>query len=92
MGRLWDGLNASDFFLRLQLLKNCKGCGYGEGKREGVIRILPNGQQQVLIDSANNDPLFFPTGMTMGPDGALYISNFGFGPPNGQILKVEVSD
>lgn len=57
-----------------------------------LIRILPNGQQQVLIDSTNNDPLFFPTGMTMGPDGALYISNFGFGPPSGEILKVEVSD
>ena len=22
-----------------------------------------------------------------GPDGSLYISNFGFGPPGGQILK-----
>ena len=26
--------------------------------------------------------------MTFGPDGALYISNMGFGPPTGQILKV----
>ena len=57
-----------------------------------LIRILPNGQQQVLIDSTSNDPLFFPTGMNMGPDGALYISNFGFGPPSGEILKVEVGD
>ena len=53
---------------------------------------MPNGQQQVLIDSIITDSLFFPTDMTMGPDGALYISNFDFGPPNGQILKVEVSD
>jgi hypothetical protein len=57
-----------------------------------LIRILPNGKQQVLIDSTHNDPLFFPTGLTFGPDGALYISNHGFGPPGGEILKVEVKD
>ncbi|MES2104927.1 MAG: ScyD/ScyE family protein [Pseudomonadota bacterium] len=59
-----------------------------------LIRILPNGQQQVLIDSSSN-LLFFPTGMTFGPDGALYISNVGFGPPPiglGQILRVEIPD
>ena len=57
-----------------------------------LIRILPNGQQQVLIDSTPDDPLFFPTGLTIGPDGSLYISNHGFGPPGGEILKVEVKD
>jgi hypothetical protein len=57
-----------------------------------LIRILPNGQQQVLIDSTPDDPLVFPTGLTIGPDGSIYISNFGFGPPGGEILKVEVKD
>ena len=57
-----------------------------------LIRILPNGKQQVLIDSTPGDPLFFPTGMAFGPDGSLYISNHGFGPPGGEILKVEVND
>ena len=57
-----------------------------------LIRILPNGQQQVLIDSTSDIPLFFPTGLTFGPDGSLYISNHGFGPPGGEILKVEVND
>jgi hypothetical protein len=57
-----------------------------------LIRILPNGQQQVLIDSTPDDPLFFPTGLTIGPDGSLYISNHGFGPPGGEILKVEIKD
>jgi len=57
-----------------------------------LIRILPNGQQQVLIDSTPDDRLFFPTGMTFGPDGSLYISNHGFGPPGGEILRVEVKD
>ena len=55
-----------------------------------LIRIAPNGRQEVLIDSGG--PLFFPTGMTIGTDGALYISNVGFGPPAGQILKVEITD
>jgi hypothetical protein len=34
-----------------------------------------------------------PTGITFGPDGALYISNIGYGAPPvgaGQILKVEL--
>lgn len=58
-----------------------------------LIRVLPNGEQQVLIDSSSS-LLFFPTGMTAGPDGALYISNIGFGPPPGmgQVLRVEISD
>ncbi len=54
-----------------------------------IVRIQPSGQQEVLVDT-----LFFPTGMTMGPDGALYVSNKGFGPaiPGfGEILKVDVN-
>ena len=36
--------------------------------------------------------LTFPTAMTFGPDGALYVSNFGFGagPGAGQIVRIEV--
>jgi hypothetical protein len=39
--------------------------------------------------------LTFPTAMTFGPDGYLYVSNNGFGPPGaggGQILKISVPD
>jgi hypothetical protein len=38
--------------------------------------------------------LTFPTGMTFGPDGALYVSNMGFGIPTageGQILRIDTS-
>jgi hypothetical protein len=37
--------------------------------------------------------LSLPTAMTFGPDGNLYVSNLGFGPPPvgaGQVLKVKV--
>ncbi len=53
-----------------------------------IVRIQPSGQQEVLVDT-----LFFPTGMTFGPDGSLYVSNKGFGPPIpgfGEILKVDI--
>ena len=59
-----------------------------------LLRVEPNGEQEILIDSSSN-LLTFPTGMTFGPDGALYISNIGFGPPPvglGQILRVDLRD
>jgi sugar lactone lactonase YvrE len=57
-----------------------------------LIRVLPDGTQKVLIDGSTGI-LSVPTGMTLGPDGALYISNIGFGAPPvgaGQIVRVEL--
>jgi hypothetical protein len=37
--------------------------------------------------------LFLPTAMTFGPDGALYVSNVGFGPPPvgmGEVVRITV--
>jgi sugar lactone lactonase YvrE len=52
-----------------------------------VVRIDPNGDQTTVVDG-----LTTPSEMTFGPDGALYISNFGFGAPAGagEILRAEV--
>lgn len=57
-----------------------------------LIRIEPNGDQEVLLD-ASSGILSVASGMTLGPDGALYISNVGFGAPPiglGQIVRVEI--
>ena len=50
-----------------------------------VVRIDASGSKQVIASGLN-----FPTAMTFGPDGKLYISNWGFGMPpgGGQILQV----
>lgn len=48
-----------------------------------VVRVLDDGCLQPVVTG-----LAFPTAMTFGPDGKLYISNWGFGPPLGQILQV----
>jgi hypothetical protein len=57
-----------------------------------LIRIDLNGQQEILLDGSTGI-LSVPSGMTLGPDGALYISNVGFGAPPiglGQIVRVEI--
>jgi sugar lactone lactonase YvrE len=51
-----------------------------------VRRVDPSGTVSTIVDG-----LFFPTAITIGPDGNLYIANVGFGPPPiglGTILRV----
>jgi len=52
-----------------------------------VVRINKNGTRDLIAVN-----LMFPTGMTFGEDGALYVSNSGFGPPNGQIIKLVLDE
>ena len=57
----------------------------GAGK---LVRVSSSGQTQDIITG-----LVVPTAMTIGPDGAIYISNFGAAAPGlGQILRVEITD
>lgn len=50
-----------------------------------ITRVEPSGAKTVVTGG-----LMFPTAMIMGPDGNLYVSNFGFGggEGDGSILKV----
>ncbi len=74
---------------RLHVLESITGAGFpfvsqnpGAGR---VVRVNRNGANETVVDG-----LFLPTGMTFGPDGALYVSNNGFGPPGGEILRFEL--
>jgi len=90
LGLVFDG-HKNMYVLETSYSTNNPGPVPGSGR---LIRILPNGKQQILIDSTSG-LLVVPTGITFGPDGALYISNVGFGAPPvgaGQILKVELTD
>jgi len=74
---------------RMYVLEMSTAAGDPTPETGKIVRIQPSGQQEVLVEG-----LFFPTGMTFGPDGALYVSNKGFGPPIpgfGEILKVTLN-
>jgi hypothetical protein len=73
---------------RLYVLENTTGNPFptpGTGK---ILRV--NGKNKYKEIATG---LSLPTAMTFGPDGNLYVSNVGFGPPPiglGQVLKVIV--
>lgn len=51
-----------------------------------VVRVARNGTREVVAAG-----LSFATGLRLGPDGALYVSNFSYGPPHmGQILRIQL--
>ena len=70
---------------RLYVLENTVGADETDTRNLGeVVRIEPNGTRHVITSG-----LHLPTAMTFGPDGKLYISDWGIGPPGmGQIVQV----
>ena len=74
---------------RMYVLENTVTAGFptpGEGE---IVRIT-GGKKDVIVSG-----LALPTGMTFGPDGALYVSNLGFGPPPiglGEVLRIRLGD
>jgi hypothetical protein len=75
----------------LEMSTSAGGPNPGDGK---VVRMNhPDGGPQDSDQTVIASGLNFPTAMTFGPDGALYVSNVGFGyPPDGegQILQITV--
>ena len=82
LGSVWDG---SD---RLYVLESTTVPGNPTPFTGQVKRIDPSGAVTIIAQG-----LFLPTGIALGPDGNLYVSNTGFGPPPvglGSIVKIAI--
>ena len=82
LGSVWDDRG------RLYVLESMTAPGAPTPPTGRVLRVDPSGETTIVAEN-----LFFPTGMTLGLDGSLYVSNFGFGPPPvglGTILRIQV--
>ncbi len=74
---------------RLYVLETSNHAGNPTPGMGDIVRIDPSGAQTTIVSG-----LTFPTGMTMGPDGALWVSNKGFGPTTpgfGEILRIALN-
>jgi hypothetical protein len=71
---------------RMYVLETSHAAGFPTPGTGRVVRVNDDGSRKVIVDG-----LFFPTAMRFGPDGKMYISNKGFGPPQpGELLQVDV--
>ncbi|RYF79600.1 MAG: ScyD/ScyE family protein, partial [Chitinophagaceae bacterium] len=74
---------------RMYVLEMAQGVMYPTPFTGRIIRVDPNGTQTVIASG-----LALPTAMTMGPDGNLYVSNWGLGKPpgGGEVVKVTLGN
>ena len=84
LGSVWDHRD------RLYVLESTTVPGDPTPFTGRIRRVDPSGRITLIADN-----LFLPSGMTLGPDGNLYVSNVGFGPlalvaGQGQVLKVTI--
>jgi secreted PhoX family phosphatase len=73
---------------RLYVLENTTGNSFPTPNTGKVLRIDENHTYAEIATG-----LSLPTAMTFGPDGNLYVSNVGFGPPPiglGQVVKITI--
>jgi sugar lactone lactonase YvrE len=65
----------------LEMAKN----GLTSGDPAGaIIRVAADGTQTEVA----SDGLVMPTGMAIGPDGSIYVSNMGVMPGQGQVIRI----
>ena len=72
----------------LYVVEIASGFVPGPGANPGVgigrlLRVMPGIAPEVVVDG-----LVFPAGVAIGPDGALYLTNFGIFPGGGQVLRI----
>ena len=72
---------------RLYVLETFDVPGFPTPFTGDILRFDHSGKVETIASG-----LAFPTALTFGPDGNLYVSNFGFGfpPGSGQIVKVSI--
>lgn len=56
--------------------------------RGTLVRIEEDGTRTTIA----SDRLVFPTGLAIGPDDAIYVSNQGAAPGMGEVVRIEVAD
>ena len=84
---------AFDHRARMYVLENTTGHPFPTPGTGQIVRVTGFANKEVIASG-----LFLPTAMTFGPDGALYVSNKGFGPPAslpdgpGEVLRITVPD
>jgi len=77
---------------RMYVLENTVTAGNPTPGQGDIVRVQ-DGRREVIVSG-----LALPTAMTFGPDGALYVSNLGFGPPPslpdgpGQVLRIRLDN
>ena len=80
---------AFDSRARMYVLENTVTAGEPAPGQGDIVRFTGT-KRETLVTG-----LTLPTAMTFGPDGALYVSNVGFGPPPiglGQVLRIRIDD
>ncbi len=84
---------AFDKRARMYVLEMTVGAPFPTPGMGQITRVTGFGKKEVIADG-----LDLPTGLTIGPDGALYVSTKGLGYPAslpegpGQVLRLAVSD
>ena len=74
----------------LYILQNTTGAPGPTPGAGSIVMVRPNGDRATIVTG-----LTLPTGLTVGPDDALYVSNVGLGvPPQGmgQVLRITHPD
>jgi hypothetical protein len=83
LGTAWDQCG------RLYALESMTNAGFPippiEGNSGKVVRVNHDGSLTTVVGG-----LDFPSAMAFAPNGDLYISDDGFGPPTGSIVKADL--